>query len=514
MPFQSIDLETHALVAALEALDDAVMIADRDGHVLYGNTRFIDLWRIPERFVTQADDMGLLAVMLEQLGDPDAYLAKLAALDKAPEASTSDVLRLKDGRVLERRSYPHFIARRLAAHIWTYRDVTGQMEHRDALIASEERFRSLTNASPDGIVCAVAGSIVFANPATERIFRCARRQLLGRPLASLFGEPAWVTSSSAFPNLLARVAAGTFQGREGPFSVTARRDDGEDLPVEVTMSSWNAGAERTVAAILRDMSHVARLEARAGAAARHAAAGTVAAFLSRELQGPAALVRESLVYSREALRAGKMSATDVAELVAAIDDAIDAATTVVEGCRDLATFASHAEAIVDVEINELVENAVRLAWPEVRRRALLVTTLEPSRMRARGDRRELLQVIVSLLLYAVSRLPETSHAENKVQVSTSLREGACSIVVRDSGPAWSEAERASFFGERARVENVVAQDVTGLEPAVAHSLVLRAGGEIRIESDDEDRSIVILSLPSIASGGARPPSVAPPTVRG
>jgi anti-anti-sigma regulatory factor len=66
--------------------------------------------------------------VLEQLDEPDVFIAKVEELYATPMASSDDVILLRDGRVIERYSHPHIISSVILGRIWGFRDITTRVQ--------------------------------------------------------------------------------------------------------------------------------------------------------------------------------------------------------------------------------------------------------------------------------------------------------------------------------------------------------------------------------------------------
>ena len=117
----------------------------------------------------------------------------------------------------------------------------------------------------DAIVVLDAGQrIVLFNPAAEAVFRCPAAEALGRPLDRFLPARFRETHRRQVDEFAATGSTARAMGHLRPLA--ALRADGEEFPIEATISQVAVGGRPYLAAIVRDIT--ARVEAQATAAAR------------------------------------------------------------------------------------------------------------------------------------------------------------------------------------------------------------------------------------------------------
>ena len=127
------------LRATLESTADGILVVDRQGKIAGFNKRFMQLWRMPETIIASRNDQQALAFVLDQLKDPEGFLAKVHQLYAQPEAESFDMLEFKDGRLFERYSLPQRIEGRPVGRVWSFRDVTERNRTEESLRLEKER---------------------------------------------------------------------------------------------------------------------------------------------------------------------------------------------------------------------------------------------------------------------------------------------------------------------------------------------------------------------------------------
>lgn len=123
--------EREALVAelqaTLESTADGILVTDLAGRMRSFNRRFASLWGIPSDLMLERNDEAVQTWMRRSVIDGAAYAQRLAAIEEAPLLQSSDVIKLSDGRVLERVSLPQFSRGRPIGRVYSFRDLSEKM---------------------------------------------------------------------------------------------------------------------------------------------------------------------------------------------------------------------------------------------------------------------------------------------------------------------------------------------------------------------------------------------------
>jgi PAS domain S-box-containing protein/putative nucleotidyltransferase with HDIG domain len=210
----------------VESTADGILVVDNHGRVLIKNSRFGAMWCIPKDLLAGGDDEALLAFVLDQLEDPEAFLKKVRML-YASDAEDMDELRFRDSRVFERYSRPLVLQGAVTGRVWSFRDVTQHRKASRALQESEELHRKIVAAIPDLVVrTALDGTILFVNEVATRLGdRVGTPDLIGQNIFSFVAPEDLDRAVEAMGQLLVK--------NPGPKEFAMRFGGGETIQFEV-----------------------------------------------------------------------------------------------------------------------------------------------------------------------------------------------------------------------------------------------------------------------------------------
>ncbi len=118
------------LESQMEASIDGVLVVDESGKILLSNSRFAKIMGVPDDVVRKGIDEDAIAATLQQVQDPDEFMARIRWLYQHSDEQSRDEIRLKDGRVIDRFSTPVRTPEREGSpmvhygRLWIFRDIT------------------------------------------------------------------------------------------------------------------------------------------------------------------------------------------------------------------------------------------------------------------------------------------------------------------------------------------------------------------------------------------------------
>ena len=258
-----------------------------------------------------------------------------------------------------------------------------------------------------------------------------------------------------------------------------------------------------ILSIVRDITDRKRAELEADAQRRELAhlsrvamLGELTGALAHELSQPLTAVLSNAQAARHLLDRDPL---DVAELRAALDDIIrnnKRAGAVIDRLRAL--LRKEATALQPVNMNEVVREVVDLARSEVVSRRITVTsTLTPEIPPVLGDRVQLQQVVLNLVLNACDAMSDTHAAKRHLALATAMEDGFVQLVVSDRGVGIPKDQLEQVFEPFVTFRD----QGLGLGLAISRSIVSAHRGSIRAENNVDGGATFRCFLP-VADAGA------------
>jgi PAS domain S-box-containing protein len=224
------------------------------------------------------------------------------------------------------------------------------------------------------------------------------------------------------------------------------------VQVQVRHIAYESGEEEVVGAIM-DVT-----AARAAEAALHAAQaqlahatrmstlGEMSASIAHEVNQPLAAIAADGAASLRWLQRPEPDVGEALHALGRIVGEADRASRVIRRIRDL---AKNVEVeMVPLDINDVVEEAVPLVQREATsRRVALRVELAPGLPLVRGDRIQLQQVIINLVINGVQAMEQVADRPRVLTIRTEAAErGAVLLAVQDAGVGVAPEDMSRLFG--------------------------------------------------------------------
>jgi len=373
------------------------------------------------------------------------------------------------------------------------------------LTASERRYRAVTEAARDAIlILAPDGAIREVNSSFEVMLGVPRGSIIGRRLKDL---------------AVASVDAGGNEDVPLPSTeldhpiLGLQTSSGSVIHVEFTGRGIEVGGDTLFVSVGRDVTERLETQAHLMMSDRMASIGTLAAGVAHEINNPLMATTANLDMGIELLESllEEGQSPELRELDDILNDARNGANRVRHIVRDLKIFSrAEEDSREPVDIEQVVESSLRMAWNEIRHRARLVREYSPV-PRVDGSESRLGQVFLNLIVNAAQALPDGFAHENQITVRTSMDgRGRVVVDVEDTGPGIPpEVLRrlfTPFFTTKPRGEG------TGIGLSICRRIVTDHGGEITVDSVVGRGTRFRVALRA-SSAALSPPSTPPEAMR-
>ena len=173
---KSLEKSFSNIEAILEATADGILVVDPLGNIISYNEKFRELWDLTKMVLNNNPKKLRIDLILHKLVHPEIFILKLAQLFENPEATSTDIIKLKDDRVIERYSKPMFINGVHSGHVMSFRNITNRISTEKEL----EDYKFALDEASLVSVTDVNGIILHVNENFCSMSKYSREELIGQ----------------------------------------------------------------------------------------------------------------------------------------------------------------------------------------------------------------------------------------------------------------------------------------------------------------------------------------------
>jgi PAS domain S-box-containing protein len=409
---------------------------------------------------------------------------------------------LPDGRVRHAYVWGHPVLGpdgEVRETIGTTVDITERKLADEALRASEARFRTFVDHAIDAF---------FLHDEQLKLVDVNRQacQSLGYTREELIGMHPREFDAGLEEAAIARLAELARAGEKLTFETRHRRKAGTVFPVEIRTGTFRQGEKLFYLSLARDISERKLVEetlrgkedalqaARAELArvSRVTTLGELTAAIAHEVNQPLGAMVANAAACTRWLAADPPETARARRALESIAADGRRASEIIGRIRALVKRQAPRKDLVDVNLK--IAQVIELAADEIRRNGVVLRTeLTKELPRVEGDRVQLQQVLLNLILNAIDAMNAVRDRPRELTVA-SRREGAQEVLVevRDTGPGLEpeHAERLfePFFTTKA--------EGLGIGLSISRSIVEAHGGRLWVDANQPHGAMFRFSLPA------------------
>jgi len=369
-----------------------------------------------------------------------------------------------------------------------------------ALRESEERFRHLAaivESSDDAIVTKKLDGIITSwNKGAERLFGYTAEEAVGKPVTILIPPERHNEEGM----IIEQIQRGE---RIDHYKTVRKRKDGSAIVISLTVSPVKNIEGRIVGAskIARDITEREHAEAREKVLMaelthmnRVATAGQLSASIAHEVNQP---LTGMVTRASAALLWLRREEPDLTKAEAALEQIVEAgqrAADIVKSVHAMFTSQSIERTLID--LNSLILAVLAIVRSDMQAHAVnLQKDLNDELSTVLGDKVQLQQVVLNLIVNAIEAMHSAQHRVLKVQSDRS-EPGLVRVLIADTGVGIDPSNHKRIFKPLFTTKS----RGMGMGLSICHSIIENHGGRIWAEPAPDGGSIFQFELPTNTTG--------------
>jgi len=316
---------------------------------------------------------------------------------------------------------------------------------------AEERFRLVVEAAATAMIMVnKQGRITLINKRVETLFGYSRDELIEQPVETLIPERQRSGHRGFRHGYLCDPQARPMgAGRE----LFGRRKDGSEVPIEIGLNPIHTSEGLFVLASIVDISERKQAELEAtrqrndlAHLARVTTLGELSSSLAHELTHPLTAILSNAQAAQRFLEGDDVDLSEVREILNDIVTEDQRAAEVIHRLRRLLKKGEPQNYCDDVDLNEVIGDVLKLMRNDlITQNVTVITDLAQDLPPVTGDRVQLQQVLLNLVLNACEAMTGNGSSKRQLLIASKLTKSAVRVSVTDRGGGIPEQKMEQVF---------------------------------------------------------------------
>ena len=362
----------------------------------------------------------------------------------------------------------------------------GEIRHREtqaSLQAIERQLAGIVHSAMDAIITMdEAGRIVLFNEAAEKMFGCSPSEAIGQSIDRFIPKRFRDAHREHVRAFGKTDATNRRMGALG--AISGIRTNGEEFPIEASISKAGSGGKKMFTVILRDTSERNRLEFQLRQTERLAEMGTLVSGMAHEIGTPM-----NVILGRAEYLMRKSSEEVTKKGLATIVAQVERITKIMNQLLSFARRRPTERRLLDLA--GVVHDILDVMQEKIGRRGIKVeTALESGVHKVWADRDQMGQVVLNLVMNAIQAMPNGGTLE----VSLESKGSQVTLSVTDTGCGIPKENILKLFTPFFTTKEV--GEGTGLGLTVTHGIIQEHDGAIFVKSELGKGATFTIVLPA------------------
>ena len=317
--------------------------------------------------------------------------------------------------------------------------------------------------------------IAAVNNTAESVLQLSLRGVIGEAAEAIL--PPELCAELKWPQIQAAVIEKEIDSPEG---------DGKIVPLEIGASLLEDEDKTSLGYVIlfKDLTEVRSLRREIERSQRLASVGRLAAGVAHEIRNPLSSIKGFATYFKERYPDNAQDQQTATIMIQEVDRLNRAVSQLLEFARPVNIKAQ------PTDLNALIADSIKLIENQAGAKGIAVKTPNPIQVaEIMVDPDRLNQVLLNIYLNAIEAMADGG--ELKIELSSASEANGIDITIADTGCGISAEDLSKIFDPYYTTKS----SGTGLGLAIAHNIIEAIGGQILVESQPGQGTILKITLP-------------------